>query len=841
MTEQIYINGIQMDTQSGKSVSLILQSPYFTDIDNIVSNRTTAVDLPNTPNNLRAVEQANLESRETIYAYNKHRVVYIRDGVQIFSGLATLQSLTPAFLRFSFAWGNVSVFRQLLDTNLRDLQTAEDYVGYDRESSKNNKDYYPDGLQWGGTPQPVLPVADIVARIEERFGVRLTRRGAASDAPKPFSEYHIPLVSRKADERSRRRQGAEMGGTGTLDALALRAGGLVPVTVTYMSGPTSDINNMSPGTIIDVSDIDRIRVRVPAGFSTWIARTGATGGLRIQSVDETGIYWGDVFRSVPMKFDDSMSSRYIFTAEQDEEIELDVRKISYIALAICWRNGTAAPPDHAPLTPCGVLTPKPIEVYDADREALTFGDGAIFPLYRNLPDWSVSDLIKNLMKIEGLFAYAPDDKTIEFTTIGDLYANRAAAFDWSGAVMTAGGAADETRTTFGNIARRNWFRWAEDDTVKGDYDGYFDVEDETLETSVDLVTVDFAPTDGQRIPVWVPTEDGSGLEWQDVEPRILKEQPRESGDRAAAVLSFDGMDWPSLIRTNYRSYRNVVARARALKVPVRLSAYELATFDATVPVYVRQWGHYYAVTKLTAKSDGAADAELLQLGTARTWEEPPADEGGTEVKIKLYEMGEPGEGRYGVTLDGVDQATIDKYAADPQCRLVLMRHGYARRGETGFKQDRLFGLIGTHTARDKSYRLYRSGARYDGPDRYIPNDGKRYRIIGHDILKGGKLAGQTARVARYASATLVFRLLQEVKLPDIPTGAAWVTRDGRLRNTAARGFGELYVTMVRIKKDPQPGPLGLETYGCECISNVLQVRGYTSNHKGWWTFIDADV
>lgn len=840
MTEQIYINGVQMDPpQNG--VSLVFQSPFFTDIDNMTSSRTTAVDLPRTPNNLRAVGLIHHEPGTADFAYHLHKVVYIRDGVQVFTGRATLQSVTNTVLRFSFAWGNVSALQQLLGANLRDLQTEADYIGYDRESSTTDKGYYPDGLQWGGDPQPVLPVADIVARIEERFDVRLTRRGAASDAPKPFSKYHIPLVSRSADDRSRRRQGVEMGGTGTLDAQALQPGGVIPVTATYMSGPTSDINGMTPGTVIDVSEVDRLHIHVPAGFSTWIARTGATGGLRIQSMDETGIYWGEVFRTVPMTVSDAVATRYTYTTAQDEDIEMDVRGVNYVALVICWRNGTAAPPTHAPVTQCGVLKPKPIEIYDADRESLTFGDGAIFPLYRNLPDWSVSDLIKNLMKIDGLFAYAPDDKTVEFTTIGDLYANRAAALDWSGAVMTAGSAADETRTTFGNIARRNWFRWAEDDTVKGDYDGYFDVKDETLEASVDLVTVDFAPTDGQRIPVWVPTEDGSGLEWQDVEPRILKEQPRESGGQAAAVLSFDGMDWRTLIKSNYYSYRNVVARARALKVPVRLSAYELATFDATVPVYVRQWGHYYAVTKLTAKSDGAADAELLQLGTARTREEPPADEGGTEVKIKLYEMGEPGEGRYGVTLDGVDQATIDKYAADPQCRLVLMRHGYARRGLLGFKQDRFFGLIGTHTTRDKYYRLYRSGARYNGPDRYIPNDGKRYRIIGHDILKGGKLAGQTAKVARYASATLVFRLLQEVKLPEIPTGTAWVTRDGRLRNTAARGFGELYVTMVRIKKDPQPGPLGLETYGCECISNVLQVRGYTSNHKGWWTFIDADV
>jgi hypothetical protein len=39
-----------------------------------------------------------------------------------------------------------------------------------------------------------------------------------------------------------------------------------------------------------------------------------------------------------------------------------------------------------------------------------------------------------------------------------------------------------------------------------------------------------------------------------------------------------------------------------------------------VPVYVRQWGHYYAIIKLTTKDNGKADAELLQLGTATQYD-----------------------------------------------------------------------------------------------------------------------------------------------------------------------------------------------------------------------------
>jgi hypothetical protein len=37
-------------------------------------------------------------------------------------------------------------------------------------------------------------------------------------------------------------------------------------------------------------------------------------------------------------------------------------------------------------------------------------------------------------------------------------------------------------------------------------------------------------------------------------------------------------------------------------------------YDPTTPIYVRQWGHYYAVIKLTTKENNTADVELLQLG-----------------------------------------------------------------------------------------------------------------------------------------------------------------------------------------------------------------------------------
>ena len=123
MTEQIYINDVLMDRTDGKAVSLVFQSQLFTDIDSIVSNRTNAVEFPATKKNLSAVGNPQMAGSKSEFAYRKHRAVYLRDGVQIFSGFGTLLSVSGTSIKFSFTWGNVSVFKKLLDYKLREIRT----------------------------------------------------------------------------------------------------------------------------------------------------------------------------------------------------------------------------------------------------------------------------------------------------------------------------------------------------------------------------------------------------------------------------------------------------------------------------------------------------------------------------------------------------------------------------------------------------------------------------------------------------------------------------------------------------------------------------------------------
>ncbi len=57
-----------------------------------------------------------------------------------------------------------------------------------------------------------------------------------------------------------------------------------------------------------------------------------------------------------------------------------------------------------------------------------------------------------------------------------------------------------------DFSQKNFYRWKEDDTVVGKYDGYLFVENETIESERDVVELPFAASDQfsdvAKIPIY---------------------------------------------------------------------------------------------------------------------------------------------------------------------------------------------------------------------------------------------------------------------------------------------------------------------------------------------------
>ncbi len=823
MTEQIYINGVLMEQSAGSPASLVWQSPFFTDIDNITSNRSNSVDFPVTRNNLAAIDNCHLAGVSSVYAYRRHRVLYYRDGVQIFAGYATLLSITPTAIKFSFTWGSVEAFQTLLDLNLRDLTGETTHVTW--ESGKMGS-YENGNILWGAagveyTPHPVMPVSEVLAAMQEASGVTFTN-------PKIFNDYVIPLVTKDADETAKIENGVRItvGNTDTFLTLTVTADTPQGRNRWNCLAPDEDTDTdrsqlyLGDG-LYDVSDIDELKVVV----KEWDFKTLKTNNvlsqvisLSVCAMTEDGTSGTEIGYVKAIYYKDDDEGYHFYRVEEETELTFDVEDYSYIALRVNYGSASTA---NAILK--AVIQSVDICLYDNGDQDVQ--PGSQFPLYGNLPDWTCSQLLKNLMKLEGVFPLVHSATEVEFISIDALYSNRFAAPDWTAKAALTGGMAEELSTALDGYARKNTCKWADDDTVTGDYAGEIDVDDETLDKEAELITMDFAATDTRSNgKVMIRSysidegDDDEEVQFDEVEPRILK--LASTGDAV-----FDGLDWPSILKNKYAKYVNVVNRPRLLTVQVLLTAPDLAALDLTVPVYLRQFGHYYAIRELTTKDATLAEAKLLELKCIEYETDTVADDSSEDVEGvsgETYEGNgltvlQDADGNWYATLTDRNDSRIKALNLTGKYKVCLMRYGYTRRGK------RIITYISERDAKStktdrKKFRVYRFGL--------------RWRVIGEHLLRYGRVSptSQVVTSEVYSGATLVFNLLDPITLPSAANTKRYMTRDGHITNRDKDGLSELYIGLFHNGEN-----------GWELVSNKVQVRGRNAAKSRMWDFDENNV
>lgn len=830
MKEQFYINGILMDQASGKSASLVYQSPFFTDIDSIVSNRTNSVDFPTTENNLQAIQLAQLSAGTSKFAYRKHTALYFRDGVQIFSGFGTLLSITPTVIKFSFTWGNVNAFKKLLDIKLRDLQTDVDYVNWNDTAIVNDA-HYPTNVLYQkrgyngtlyktvGHTHPVLKVSDILTRLSSASGVTFVGSNA-------FSKLAIPILFRKADEKAKAAQGINLiSGDKEMSVMAYRN----KWTFGCDTGAGDrDIKEQydDTGNCFDVTDYNKIRIVLKGGTKFKTYRTAPSHipttvrGINVYATDENGNI-GALIQQLRMDWNDLTAdkSRVQYSVSEDKTYDIDLN----------WQSGgNTGKYNYIQLVPMILGNAYTCSVYDVDIDIDIICDydqdqellyPSIYPLYSNLPDWTASQLLKNLMKIAGVFAVCPDSETIKFVSIDALYNNRNIALDWTDKLMlTEGSKPEEISPTFGQYAQNNICKWAEDTTNLMTFNGALVVENETLEAEKDLFSLDFAgsdysvtgDTESLRINCYAvnPNGDEPAEMFSEITPHIFEMTGR--------YARFSALDFKNISDGAYRTYQQTIRQPRVLKARVQTDVLDLKDLDLSVPVYSFALGHYYAINKLTTKDGYVADVELLQLGSLDTSsaEEPTSENTDNNLQVLRDELG-----NYYASIPSLTGVALNNIIADDNYRVVLLRYGYARRGKTFQYYDSRHDLIWSHAHRNRFYKNDRKGL--------------QWRIIGYDILYEGHQGAhsQQVKTGYYNGSTLVFRLKESISLPPLRTDQKWfVTRDGHIRERSCDGQNDLYVALYHK-----------ESGKWVRVSNIVQVRGRNSDRTMIWEFEESNI
>lgn len=822
MREQIYINGVLMEMQEGKTSSLVFQSPYFTDIDSIVSNRSNSVDFPVTPGNLKAIDNSQLSGYKSSFPYSKHKVLYYLDGVQIFSGYGVLLSITQTAIKFSFVWGNVNAFKNMLDIKLREL--PEERVTWDYNALMSDSQHYDPTIDWGVgnhtmtggkmamVGHPYQRVAAILDKIEEASGITI-------EGKERFAKYAIPCVTKSADDMSKRTNAVHVVTQTALRSIKLSSNAYYHLVRVLDSEDHSGWKLGNNG-FLNVAGIDKIGLYIPAGGLHYqLTRNSTTfGGANVtvlSATDEDGENSGTLWQGG--SFDPTLRPSNIYKTVKNIDIQLDVRNVDFIAIRLAWGVATSS---------VSWLESPDVYVYDAENDQVMYG--GLFPLQLNMPDWTASQLLKNLMKMEGGFAYGTSEKSISFVSIDDMFDRREQSPDWTSKIKLQNGLPTEKTTKFMDLAQNNICKYEDDDTNSRSYSASMRVLDDTLDKEKDFMSLDFAGTDSisatedvnyrLRINAYKKTVDegSTSLEFTEVKPRILEIYRPEgtTEDR----LRFSTIDMSALLDSGYYTYRQVIERPRVMKTTVRLTAMELSSLDLTVPVYSHEFGHYYAVTKLTAKSDGSADAELLQLGSNISTPDQLPD----QIKDLSVVYDEESGVAYAY-VPSLTQAQNARLAISPIHKIFVLRDGYTRRGK--YIEYRWEGKpekdVSTHTDR-KKFRKFRGGW--------------KRRIMGHEYMyNGGVITGQTAK--KYSEATLVFSINEKIVLPENSSknkhrkqSTAPAGTEFRIQNPGRNGLAELYIAMYRYDNGKW-----------KKMSNTVQVRGRSEDKTEQWEFIESNI
>nr|DAN89900.1 MAG TPA: hypothetical protein [Caudoviricetes sp.] len=598
-------NGVYhpLDLGASADVTLKYNSNIFTDISKIVSNNSYTIKAPLTSKNRNVLDSAEMPMYESNFIHKKHTAQYFRNGLQIIKNAQiVLLSSTDAY-ELALTWGNISRFADMVNRGetLNEL-SGNDFIVWNQQfSGMDHGDFFIPFIYYGieTSPgvgdlnknifqHPVVKVSWILEKIQSDNNIILL---FPDDKKEFINRLIVPLLSKNGGKPNR----------------------IESVNDYEIKGTYNNKYYAFPNYWGDIA---------LKYFSPYFVLTGG-----INPIGFIPRFTGKVKIETNFRSSNGNIVVILKNADQGEKIyNLDSENTGYANYPYLYKTSIEIDVKAGDAIHIGANTGNidyekggVVKVSLIPKEIIT---GIAYPVIANLPKIKQIDFIKAICNILGLFAIPVEGSTntIKLVTLDAIYDNKPKAYDWTKKIIRTqiSNKPKEIKYSLPDFARTNWFRYKKDDTVKGDYDGAINVYNDSLDKEKDMVTLPFAASDSERhngiaiVPLYSYKEDTDNkfeLEYSECEPRILL----ESNDGSLPIGVFAGLNFNTLIDTNYSKYREVVAKPKIIKEKVYLTNYELMSLDLTIPVYFYQHARYYAIISIQANKNNICECELLQL------------------------------------------------------------------------------------------------------------------------------------------------------------------------------------------------------------------------------------
>jgi hypothetical protein len=602
MRDELYIDGTKVDMgESG--VSIEYRSNILTDISKIVSNFSYTIKLPKTKNNLRLIECAHVPSAVSSFPYLPHVGTLLRDGVQIVDGANVVLMSVSDTIEIALSWGNATGFSKIIEFegNLDDLDYGiDDYVFWRYDISPDEDapiiNYGFRSTEKHVSYHPVVSAKWLLDRIQSQFGVNLL---FPSDKQDVLQNLKIPLLKK---EDARKHVDANRV-TLTLSGLKKTDGALRVYQLMFYGLVSSYyVEYYSDSVLISAFKPKFHNMQLNYSIDCKLIYVGSAykngGYLDIVDADT-----GEIIDQVnAYEVIDRGNDNYECHFKKDLLLE-PYDKTIYISTTVS-KTGD----DSVSLVSGSITLEAKVSEVGAD-----IGEYNKYFTIPNLPSIKLIDFVKSIAYMLGIFAVPGDNNDIRFISFDTVIENKSNAVDWSGRVLfnDYGDVARNISYQLNDFTQKNWFRYKEDDNVTENYDSFIAVENRALDYERDAVSLPFSACDTlggvASIPMYSYNDDGE-LEYDSgMNPRIvLYDSETRSG-------VFYPLRWEELIRQHYASYQEVVRQPKVIKELVLLSAPELAVLDLLKPVYIRQYGSYFAIVKVKTKENNICEVELLKI------------------------------------------------------------------------------------------------------------------------------------------------------------------------------------------------------------------------------------
>lgn len=620
---ELYINGTTVDLASDSDITLVYQSGIFTKLDEIQSNRSFNIDLPMTPSNIRILQYAQRPDVDSDTPYTKLSAALYKSGIPIFKmGWAYITEISDV-ISVTLTWGNAENFDPLFDSNLSDLAPIlydkgigsidwnenSTFAKYDSASAPRVGFFKMDFGQGFDKPEywhPSISVDAIIEAIEEQHGITIDgKERLYGDGKLPDI---IALTSKNGDSRVNEALYAY--------GFALRYPASSPLLITQAR---DSANILKEGNHIDVSDVNFINIK----FTDFIiTRDAGNGGLVAQSVGFSVFGWDKrSFSSRMLGGTYSAVSDFGATKVPDYEKGLDVTNYEYIFIQV---EGSSLE------SVTGVL-----QVWGQYSD-LTAYYPTIYPIAANLPDIEQGEFLNALMQLRGLYAYADptQNDTIKLMSADDIIDNVLSHnfVDWSDKVLLNNrrliDMPDRSEFQISDYAQRNTLNYDNDSDVYTNTEGEINIINIILDKETEIAEVPLSASENNYdsnnepyaiVPLYETGSSDTKPQYESLRHRILAQYADADNIMRGSFdprLNFNGDE--GIVATKYAGLQTILRKFRLITVRARLSALDLYNLKYHIPVYIRQFGQFFAIYNVQTGENDICECQLIKLPVAGT-------------------------------------------------------------------------------------------------------------------------------------------------------------------------------------------------------------------------------